>query len=311
DDLPHVVEVFTKSIASGVPYHLEQRLRRFDGEYRWLDNRGVPIRDDSGLITRWYVLLTDIEDRTQALAKLQQMQSDFAHINRVSMMGELAASLAHEIKQPITGAVLSAHSTVRYLEGEAPRVKEASKSASTMVRSVTRAADIIDRVRSLYGRGTSEREVVDVNEVVREIAALLRDTAMRSSVAIHTKLDPGLRAATADRIQLQQVLMNLMLNGIEAMKGGRGDLSVASGPGEAGHLLVSVTDSGPGLPAGESERIFEAFFTTKPQGSGMGLSISRRIVEGHGGRLWASSNPGRGATFQFTLPTNPVEGSAG
>jgi signal transduction histidine kinase len=227
------------------------------------------------------------------------------------MMGELAASLAHEIKQPITAAVINAYSGLRYLEGETPRLQQASKSVSSMITNVMRAADIIDRVRSLYGRGAPERESVDINEIVREMTVLLRDTANRNSIAVRTNLEPELPTATADRIQLQQVLMNLMLNGIEAMKDGGGELTVASTRTEDGQLLVSVSDSGPGLPAGESERIFEAFFTTKPQGSGMGLSISRRIIEAHGGRLWASANPRRGATFQFSLPTAPAEGSAG
>jgi PAS domain S-box-containing protein len=314
EDRDRVREQGTKAAHDGSHYVEEFRIVLPDGTVRHIHAVGRPIFNPSGELVEVVGTHVDVTERKHAEAereRLRELEADLARLNRVSMMGELAASLAHEIKQPITGAVLSAHSCVRYLEGEAPRVKEASKSASTMVRSVTRAADIIDRVRSLYGRGTSEREVVDVNEVVREIAALLRDTAMRSSVVIHTKLDAGLPAATADRIQLQQVLMNLMLNGVEAMKDGRGELTVASGLGEDGHLLVSVTDSGPGLPAGESERIFEAFFTTKPQGSGMGLSISRRIIEAHGGRLWASSNSGRGATFQFSLPARPADGVAG
>jgi signal transduction histidine kinase/GAF domain-containing protein/CheY-like chemotaxis protein len=314
DDRERVREHGTKAAHEASNYVEEFRIVLPDGTVRHIHAVGRPVFNASGELVEVVGTHVDVTERKHAEAereRLRELEADLARLNRVSMMGELAASLAHEIKQPITGAVLNAHSCLRYLEGEAPRVKEASRSASTMVKNVTRAADIIDRVRSLYGRGTSEREVVDVNEIVRDIAILLRDTAMRSSIAIHTKLAPELPAATADRIQLQQVLMNLMLNGIEAMKDTPGELTVASGPGEDGHLLVSVTDSGPGLPAGEGERIFEAFFTTKPQGSGMGLSISRRIVEAHGGRLWASSNPGRGATFRFSLPTGPAGGSPG
>jgi signal transduction histidine kinase len=171
-----------------------------------------------------------------------------------------------------------------------------------MVAAVTRAAGIIDRVRSLYGRGTPARERIDLNEILREMTVLLGDTADRHAISIRTELDPGLPRMTADRIQLQQVLMNLMLNGIEAMRETGGELTIASKRIEHGQLLISVSDSGTGLPDDKAEGIFDAFFTTKPQGTGMGLSISRRIIESHGGRLWASPNTGRGAIFQFTLP---------
>jgi signal transduction histidine kinase len=171
-----------------------------------------------------------------------------------------------------------------------------------MVTDVTRAAGIIDRVRSLYRRGPPEREAVDLNEIVREMTILLGDTAERHSILVRTQLDPRLPRTTADRVQLQQVLMNLMLNGIEAMRETGGELTITSKRIEDGQLSISVSDSGTGLPDDQTERIVEAFFSTKPQGTGMGLSISKRIIESHGGRLWASSNAGRGAVFQFTLP---------
>jgi signal transduction histidine kinase len=186
---------------------------------------------------------------------------------------------------------------------------EARAAASRMVADVMRAAEIIDRVRSIYRRGPPQPEPVDLNALVREMIGLLRDTANRNSISIRTELDAGLPITRADRVQLQQVLMNLMLNGIEAMKDTSGELTVASKRIEDDHLLISVSDTGSGFPPEESERLFEAFFTTKPQGTGMGLSISRRIVELHGGRLWASGNTGRGATFQFSLP-NEVTASS-
>lgn len=170
-----------------------------------------------------------------------------------------------------------------------------------MVAATTRAAEIIDRVRSLYRRGTPKRELADANEIIREITVLLDDTAKRNSVSIRTELDVGLPTTTADRVQLQQVMMNLMLNGIEAMQETDGELTVASKRTDNGQLLISISDLGVGLPAEGPERIFEAFFTTKPHGTGMGLCISRRIIESHGGRLWASPNAGPGTTFQFTL----------
>jgi PAS domain S-box-containing protein len=248
----------------------------------------------------------DITERKRAeeeREKLRQLEADLARISRVSMMGELAASLGHEINQPIAAAAINARAGLRWLQREPPEIEEARRTVSRIANDVDRAAGIIDRNRSLYRRGTPQRELIDLNEVIRQMVVLLHDAANRHSVSIRTDLDAALPTTTADRVQLQQVLMNLMLNGIEAMKDERGELSVTSRRTEDGQLLILVTDSGVGLPGEEPERIFEAFFTTKPQGTGMGLSVSRRIIESHGGRLWANPNPGRGATFQFTLPT--------
>jgi signal transduction histidine kinase len=178
-----------------------------------------------------------------------------------------------------------------------------------MVADVMRAGRIIDRVSALYKRGTPAQEFVDLNEIVREMSVLLGDKANRNAVSIHTDLDPELPATKADRVQLQQVLMNLMLNGIEAMQGTGGELAIASKRTEDGQLTISVSDAGAGLSIDQAERIFEAFFTTKPQGTGMGLSISRRIIASHGGRLWANPNTGRGTTFQFTLPVEATASS--
>jgi signal transduction histidine kinase/CheY-like chemotaxis protein len=247
----------------------------------------------------------DITERKRAeeeRERLRQLEADLAHMNRVSMMGELAASLAHEIKQPLAAAAISARACMQWLRRDAPDVTEASEAASATAAAVTRAAGIIDRVSSLYRRGTPERELVDLNEIVREMSVLLGDKAKWNAVSIRTDLDPELPTTTADRVQLQQVLMNLMLNGVEAMQDSGGELTVASKRTEDGQLLVSVSDTGIGLSIDEAERIFEAFFTTKPRGTGMGLSISRRIIASHGGRLWESPSTGRGATFQFTLP---------
>jgi signal transduction histidine kinase len=220
-------------------------------------------------------------------------------------MGELAASLAHEIKQPIASMSADATAVLKWLRREPPEIKEACESAAYIIKGADRVAHIVDRNRALYSRETTQREVIDLNEIIREMAVLLRDTAHRHSISIRSELDPALPATSADRVQLQQVLMNLMLNGIDAMKGESGELGVTSMRTEDGKLLVAVSGSGVGLPEVGLERIFDAFFTTKPDGTGMGLSISRRIIESHGGSLWASANAARGATFQFTLPMQP------
>jgi signal transduction histidine kinase len=241
--------------------------------------------------------------------RLRQAQADLAHINRVTTMGELTASLAHEIKQPITAAVTDARTCLRWLHRDEPDVAEASEAASRIVTDVTRAADIISRISLLFKKGAVRHELVDVNELIREMIVLLRSEAARYSISIRSSLANDLPKIMADRVQLQQVFMNLMLNGIEAMKdmGTVGELTIRAQQGESSQLLISVGDTGAGLQPEQLEQVFNAFYTTKAQGTGMGLSISRSIIESHGGRLWAGPNLGRGATFQFTLP---IEGMA-
>lgn len=235
--------------------------------------------------------------------RLRQAQADLAHINRVTTMGELTASLAHEIKQPITAAMTDATTCLRWLERDYPDVDEARKAGSRIVKDVARAADIISSISLLFKKDALQRKFLDVNELIREMIVLLRSEATRYSLSIRTELAEDLPKVMADRVQLQQVFMNLMLNGIDAMKGtaGGGELTIKSEPGN-GQLLISVSDTGVGLPPEHEEQIFRAFFTTKDIGTGMGLPISRSIIESHGGRLWVTDSSGRGATFQFTLP---------
>ena len=249
--------------------------------------------------------IRDITERKQAEEeheRLRQAQESLAHINRVSIMGELTASLAHEINQPIGAAVTNAQACLQFLDRGQPDVPEAREAALGMVRDATRAADIIDRVRSLYRKSPPHQEMVDVNEVIREMVVMLHKEANRHSVKVRAGLTEGLPKVMADRVQLQQVLMNLMTNGIEAMGDAGGELSIKSQLAEDGQVLISVSDVGVGLPTGKDVEIFKPFFTTKSQGTGLGLAITRSIVESHGGRVWATANSGRGATFQFTLP---------
>jgi signal transduction histidine kinase len=240
--------------------------------------------------------------------RLRQAQADLAHINRVTTMGELTASMAHEIKQPISAAVTDARTCLRWLGRDEPDVGEASEAASRVATDVTRAAEIISRISLLFKKGAPQRELVDVNEVIREMIVLLRGEASRYSISICGELANDLPKIMVDRVQLQQVMMNLMLNGIEAMRdmGTGGELTIKSQQGDSSQLLISVGDTGMGLEPEEAEKIFNAFYTTKVQGTGMGLPISRSIIESHGGRLWVSPNLGRGATFQFTLPSEDM-----
>ena len=282
------------------------RIRRTDGEYRWFLSRAVPLRDKRGKVVKWYGAATDIQDRKRA----EQLQADLAHTNRVSMLGELVASISHELAQPITATTNNAKASLRWLQRDPPDLTQVRKGTERIIEAGTFASEIINRLRSLYKKTPPKRELVAINEVIGEMVLLLRGEANEYAVSIRTDLAADLPKITADRVQLQQVLMNLMLNGIEAMKETGGVLTVKTGRGEGGQVLISVSDTGVGLPAGRADEIFNAFFTTKPQGSGMGLAISRSIVESHGGRLWATSHDGRGATFHFTLPTAVVEVSA-
>ena len=317
DDLPHLAEVFTKSIAAGVPYGTEARVRRFDGEFRWFEIRGIPVRDASDRIVRWYSLLTDTEDRTQALARLQQMQSDFAHINRVSMMGELAASLSHEIAQPIASARNNARAAQNFLKMQPPDLGEVREALSCVVGDADRAGEIIDRIREQIKKAPPRKECFDLNVAINEVIVLARSVTLRNGVSVQTRLAEGLLSVLGDRVQLQQVLLNLILNAAEAMgsvEEGARELLISTEEDQAG-VVVAVRDSGPGIDPEHLDRVFDAFYTTKPSGTGMGLSICRSIIHAHGGKLWAEANEPRGAVFQFTLPgaerelTTPLQAS--
>ncbi len=308
DDAEAHLDKWRAALADGDPFENEARHRSASGEYRWFLVRAVPFRDGHGRIVKWYGSLTDIEDRKRAeeeRERLRRLEAELAHTNRVSMLGELTASLAHEINQPIAAAITSAGACLRWLDRDQPEVGRAREAAKRIEHDGRRAADIITHLKSFYKKEDSpQRETVAVNEVVGEMLVLLRSEADRHSVVMRTELVAELPSVYADRVQLQQVLMNLMLNAIEAMRGAAGELTIKSEQGD-GHILVSVSDTGVGLPPGSRDELFNAFFTTKPDGTGMGLAISRSIVESHGGRLWAEANQGRGATFHFTLPTQP------
>jgi C4-dicarboxylate-specific signal transduction histidine kinase len=246
----------------------------------------------------------DITEQKRTEAALQKAQADLAHVSQLTSLGELTASLAHEVNQPIAAAVTNANACLRWLAGDAPNLEEARAAAARIVKDGTRAAEIISRTRLLYKKATPQRELVDVNELTREIIVLLGSETTRYSVTVRTELAADLPRVMGDRVQLQQVMMNLIVNGIEATRAvdGAREIAIKSQRAENEQLLVSVSDTGVGLPP-QQDQIFNAFFTTKLDGTGLGLSISRSIVESHGGRLWAADNPPRGATFSLTLPT--------
>jgi PAS domain S-box-containing protein len=301
-------QVLERAIRERSDFEVDFRIVLPDGSTKYSRLVGHPVFSASGELVEFVGTGIDLTERRQAETereRLRQVQADLAHISRATTMGELTASLAHEINQPITAAATDAKTCLRWLTREQPDLGEARESAARMVNAVTRAANIISRLRQLFKKGAPQTNLVDVSEVIQEMVVLLCSEASRHSVSILTELSEGLPRVMADRVQLQQVLMNLMLNGIEAMHDteGEGRLTIRSLMAERGQLLISVTDTGVGVPREQADQIFSAFFSTKAQGTGMGLSISRSIVESHGGRLWATSNSGRGATFSFTLPT--------
>ena len=280
----------------------------FEKEYFRKDGSRVPVLigaaavgDERKEIVAFVLDITERKRAEQERQRLRQAQAELAYMSRILTMGELAASISHEIKQPIIAALASAETCVRWLERPVPDLGEVREAAARMSVEVRRTSQIVDRLRSLYTKGEAQRDSVDVNHLVTEMVALLDHEASRRAVALRTELEPMLPAITGDRVQLQQVLLNLMLNAIEASKGAAGETLITTQRMESS-VLISVKDSGAGLPTEHADRIFEAFFTTKPQGTGMGLAVSRAIVESHGGRLWATANADAGATFQFTLP---------
>jgi len=301
-------EVFLERPDEGSHFDVEFRIVLPDGAIKYVRSTGHPVRNISGDLLEYVGTSIDVTERKRAdeeRERLRQAQADLAHVNRVTTMGELTASLAHEVNQPIAAAITNANTCTRWLAADTPNLEEARAAAMRIVKDGTRAAEIIKRVRLLFKKGSPERELVDLNEVVRDMIVLLRSEVTRYSISVRTKLAADLPEVVGDRVQLQQVLMNLMINGIDAMRDvdGPRELVVKSERGEDQQALVSVSDTGVGLPQQQVDQIFNAFFTTKSHGTGMGLRISRSIVESHGGRLWAAENSPRGASFYFTLST--------
>jgi PAS domain S-box-containing protein len=304
EDLARFMEEWRAALTEGKPWETEARLRRADGEYRWLLIRAVPLRDETGKIVKWYGMSTDIEDQKRAEETLRKAQADLAHVTRVTTMGELAASIAHEVNQPLSAIVNNGSACLRWLASEEPNLDEARDAARRVIRDGNRAGEVITRIRALLRKTDAEKARLDINQTIREVVILTRNGAAGKGVAIRMELAAGLPPVLGDRVQLQQVILNLIMNSIEAMASVTDrprELLISSRQHESDKALVAVRDSGGGLGGQDLERIFDAFYTTKPLGMGMGLVISRSIVEDHGGQLWAAPNDGPGATFQFTL----------
>jgi len=284
DDRGEFRSSWKQSLASGMPLEGEWRIRGADGLYRWFFTRAVPLRGTSGQIVRWYGTSTDIEERKRSEQALMTMQGEISHLSRVLTMGELAQ--------------------------DPPNLEEARHTAERIIQDGSRAGAVIGRIRALVKKEPRSRGTLDCNELARDLLTFLHDEATRHGIGMRTDFDPNLPPVEGDRVQLQQVLLNLVVNSMEALRrpaDGPREILLATARHGADQIAVRVEDSGTGLSAADTERIFEPFFTTKPQGIGMGLAISRSIIESHGGRLWAKPRPAGGAILQFTLPALPCE----
>jgi C4-dicarboxylate-specific signal transduction histidine kinase len=294
------------------------RLRRANGQYRWHHARAEPLRDKEQRIIQWYGLSVDIDERKKAEERLRRSESylaeaqlELAHANRVATMGQLTASITHEVNQPITAAVTYAEAARRWLSAEPPNFREVDDALSLIVKQGNRAGEVVGRIRALIKKAPARKDAVAIDDAVLEVIALTRTEAASNSVSVRTQLAEGLPCVQGDRVQLQQVLLNLIINAIEAMRDvGEDERELfISTRNEPDGVSVEVRDSGPGFAPAALERVFEAFYTTKPSGLGLGLSICRSIIEAHNGRLWASPNVPRGAIFGFIAPAHTAAAS--
>jgi PAS domain S-box-containing protein len=304
DDLERTIAAHLEAHQQGNSYNIEIRHRRADGVYRWYNVLGLPLRDQQGNILRWLHLLIDIEDRRRAEAALQSANDRLARASQVASLVELSASIAHEVNQPIAAALANAQAALRWLGRDPPDLVEVREALDDVVKDGTRAGNVIDRIRSLFKNAPPSLEDLDITEALSEIVALSRGKALKNGVFLKVQLSDALPTVRGDRVQLQQVMLNLITNAIEAMSDvddGNRNLRITAGRDDD-NVFVSVQDSGPGLKQATLERVFEPFYTTKPTGLGVGLSICRSIIEAHSGALWATNAANGGAVFSFTVP---------
>jgi PAS domain S-box-containing protein len=306
DDGDQATRVWRSCVASGAPYRVEVRAYRLAGRmYRWCVMSALPLLDQQGRIVKWYGTVVDMHDWKQAQEDLRNTQAELAHMARVMTMGELTASIAHEVNQPLAAIVASSDSCSAWLSNDPPNLDKARAAARRIILAATQASEIVQRLRALFKKTTAMTAPVDMNAVIEDTISLVHHETERNKIFLRTELDPGVPSVRGDRVQLQQVILNLAMNGIEAISGVDTEpkrLMIRSTLSNTRELLVSVEDTGRGIETEHADRLFAPFFTTKAQGIGMGLPICRSIIEAHGGRLWAAKNEPRGAVFQFALP---------
>jgi PAS domain S-box-containing protein len=303
EDAPFYMHGWQEALATGGRFEVEARVRSSDGGYRWFLARSIPQRSEDGTIARWYGIHIDIEEQRRAQQSLAAAQDDLARLARIMSMSEMAASIAHELNQPLTAVITHAYACREWLASQPANLEKAASTAERIVEESTRASAVVSRVRALFRKEPHLRVATDVNRLIRELARLERDESIRRDIAIRLRLADNLPRLEMDPVQIQQLLQNLVMNGMDAMMhtDAPREILIRSELHGDGEILVAVEDRGPGIPPEIEPRIFEPFFSTKPQGSGMGLAICRSIVEAHDGRLWAANSATGGAIFQFTL----------
>jgi PAS domain S-box-containing protein len=304
DDRAGAQQTIDRASSEGKDFDHEYRLLMPDDSTKYVHATAHAVTDASGGV-EFVGAVTDVTERKRAAEKLHQAQAELAHVTRVTALGELAASIAHEVNQPLTAVVANAAAALRWLDRETPDLQESRNALRSIVSDGNRAGEVIQRVRALVNKTAGQKTPLDINEVVNEVITLLHHEWFSHRVSLRTELAPALSLVLGDRIQLQQVILNLVINSIEAMQpitDRPREMVIRTQQDDAHQILVRVTDRGIGLAAENADRLFDAFFTTKSAGMGMGLSICRSIVESHGGRLSAAGNAGPGATFQVSLP---------
>jgi C4-dicarboxylate-specific signal transduction histidine kinase len=297
------------------PFQADYRLRRADGEYRWILDNGVPYSATDGTFLGYIGSCIDITDRKRAEAEVREserryrdVQMELAHANRLATIGQLTASITHEVTQPVCGAISSAQAALHWLACDPPNLDAVRQALTRVVKDGNRVSEVIAGIRAMVKKSPARNHRLRVNEAIIEVVALTHGEMLKNGISVQTQLAEGLPLIEGDRVQLQQVMLNLIINAVEEMSGateGPRDLLISTGRADSNDVIVSVRDSGPGLAPGALERLFDAFYTTKSNGLGLGLSICRSIIEAHGGRLWATANAPRGASFEFTLPARP------
>jgi PAS domain S-box-containing protein len=306
DDVERVRAAWREAWSKGALYEQEQRIRGRDGRYRRFLCRGVPVPGERGQVREWFGTDTDIEDLTQAEEALRDIRTELTHIARVITMGELTASIAHEVSQPLTAVIVNGNACVHWLARDPPNLQEVRKALAGIVNEANRANDVLSRIRTFVKRSPKGKGHVDINGLIQETIAFITGELIKNQAVLHVDLASDVLPVLGDRIQLQQVILNLLMNAIEAIsaRDGPREVLVTTQMREPHQIVISVRDSGLGIDLKSLDQLFKPFFTTKPSGMGMGLSISRSLIEAHGGRLWAEPNDTGGATFQFSLPAN-------
>ena len=309
DDADEVGNVLGRCLITGERFSMKYRLRRADGVYRWMSGRAEPLRDQDGRIVQWFGLCHDIDDQVHAEEALRRASEQLARATQAASLAELSASIAHEVNQPLAAIVANSHACHRWLSAEPPNLERAKITADRITRDANAAADVVGRIRALFRQAPQARSSEDINHLISEVCRLVADGIAAKDVRVETDLEPNLPSVALDRVQMQQVLVNLVRNGVEAMEDavvdGARALQICSHRDGLDTIRIEVRDAGTGFK--DAERVFEPFFTTKQHGMGMGLAICRSIIELHGGRLWMANNETRGATVAFTLPLEASE----